>query len=164
MPNISSSTKQILILNVWGVGVVKDDANKYPMIVPGEEVVRICPCDECQATLKKLIDAYNNKNQTNNIDKTTERGIFSDIDLSVEAAPMELNLRWVINPLSNANKKDACRNKGDRDGGISIQNPGTIQDKNSGTNDDECLIPIINFHAPKWVVYIRHIVMCILKR
>ncbi|WP_265494969.1 hypothetical protein [Providencia heimbachae] len=144
--------------------MTKSDTSKYPITVPGDEVVRICPCDECQATLKKLIDAYNNKNQTNNIDKTTERGIFSDIDLSVEAAPMELNLRWVINPLSNANKKDACRNKGDRDGGISIQNPGTIQDKNSGTNDDECLIPIINFHAPKWVVYIRHIVMCILKR
>lgn len=149
---------------MWGVDVVKDDTNKYPMIVPGEEVVRICPCDECQATLKKLIDAYNNKNQTNSIDKTTESGVFSDIDLGISAAPMKLNLRWVINPLSNANKKDASGNKSDRDGGVSIQNPRAIQDKNSRTDDDERLIPVIDFHAPKWVVYIRHIVMRILKR
>lgn len=146
------------------IDVAKGDANKYPMIVPGEEVVRICPCDECQATLKKLIDAYNDKNQANNTDKTTERGILSDVDFGVNAAPMKLNLRWVINPLSNANKKDASRNESDRDGGVSIQDTRSIQDEDSCADDDERLIPVINFHAPKWVVYIRHIVMRILKR
>lgn len=149
---------------MWGVGVVKGDANKYPMIVPGEEVVRICPCDECQATLKKLMDAYNDKNQTNNTNKATESGVFSDIDLGINAAPMKLNLRWVINPLSNANKKDASRDKSDRSCGVPIQDTRSVQYENSCADDDERLIPVIDFHAPKWVVYIRHIVMRILKR
>ncbi|MEI9716189.1 hypothetical protein V5049_12195 [Moellerella wisconsensis] len=144
--------------------MANSDTNKYPMIVPGDEVVRICPCDECQATLKKLIDAYNDKNQTNSTDKATERGIFSDIDLSVNAAPMKLNLRWVINPLRDTNKKDASRNESDRDGRISIQDTRSVQYEDGCSDNDERLIPVINFHAPKWVVYIRHFVMRILKR
>uniref|UniRef100_UPI001CDADC95 hypothetical protein n=2 Tax=Klebsiella pneumoniae TaxID=573 RepID=UPI001CDADC95 len=110
---------------------------------------------------EKLPDTYSDENKGKDIEHDSDSLGISRVTRNgccnpTEAVVLEHFLVGVVNPLTNAPKKDAKGNQCCRARRICRKNSSTVQQKNECTSDNQNFVPVVQSQFRQRVIHLIH--------